>query len=302
MPIGGGTTHIGTMNLAPVVIECAVNGTQSKRTNPHVPTEPAEIAADALACMDAGASIIHNHIDRFGVGVEEAVDRYLEGWRPVLAARPDALLYPTVHFGDSISYEHLVPLAEAGLRVGLADPGSVNLGGVDGDGVPTGGFVYTNSFDSIARAFEICRDGQLGPSLAIYEPGFLQTTLAWWRAGRLPQGSMVKLYFSGPRGYLGAAFGLPPTTTSLDAYLALLDGCDLPWAVSVVGGDLLGSDIARLALERGGHLHLGLEFYAGDRTPTNVELVTEAVALCRDVGRPVATPDQAAEILDLPRR
>ena len=33
-----------------------------------------------------------------------------------------------------------------------------------------------------------------------------------------------------------------------------------------------------LALERGGHLHLGLEFYGGRRTPTNVELVTEPIA------------------------
>lgn len=291
------------MNVAqptPVIIECAINGTRNKSYSPHVPVEPDEIADDALACIDAGAAIIHNHIDRYGIGVDEAVGRYLEGWRPVLAERPDALIYPTVHFGDPISYEHLVPLAAAGLRVGLADPGSVNLGGADADGVPTGGFVYTNTFDAIARAFEICRAEGLGPSLAIYEPGFLRNTLAWWRAGRLPQGSMVKLYFSTERGYLGAPFGLPPTVTALEAYLELLEGCDLPWAVSVVGGDVIGSDISRVALERGGHLHLGLEFYGGERTPTNVELVSEAVALCETLGRPVATPAQAVELLDLP--
>lgn len=287
-------------SAAPVIIECAINGTRNKSFSEHVPVEPEEIAADALACIDAGAAIIHNHIDRYGIGVDEAVERYLEGWRPVLAARPDALVYPTVHFGDGISYEHQVPLAAAGLRVGLADPGSVNLGGVDSDGVPTGGFVYTNTFDSIARAFEICHGARLGPSLAIYEPGFLRATLAWSRAGRLPQGSMVKLYFSTERGYLGAPFGLPPTVTALEAYLEMLDGSDLPWAVSVVGGDLVASEIARPALERGGHLHLGLEFYGGDRTPTNVDLVREAVELCEQVGRPVATPAQAAEILDLP--
>jgi 3-keto-5-aminohexanoate cleavage enzyme len=291
----------GGHRMSDVIIECAINGATSKATNPNVPSSPEEIAADALACIEAGAAIVHNHIDRFGLSVDEAVDRYLEGWRPVLAARPDALIYPTVHFGASISYEHLVPLAAAGLRVGLADPGSVNLGGVDHDGVPQGGFVYANSFEAIGRAFEICRDAQLGPSLAIYEPGFLRAALAWWRAGLLPQGSMIKLYFATERGYLGAPFGLPPSVTALDAYLELLDGCDVPWAVSVVGGDVTASDVARPALERGGHLHLGLEFYGGDRTPTNVELVAEAVALCREVGRPVASPDAAAAILGLPR-
>ena len=57
----------------------------------------------------------------------------------------------------------------------------------------------------------------------------------------------------------------------------------------------------RAALEAGGHLHLGLEFFAGSRVPTNAELVAEAVALCEELGRPVATPDQAAQLLDLPR-
>jgi uncharacterized protein (DUF849 family) len=111
---------------------------------------------------------------------------------------------------------------------------------------------------------------------------------------------MVKLYFSTERGYFGAPFGLPPTLTALDAYLELLEGCDLPWAVSVVGGDVVASDVARAALECGGHLHLGLEFFAGDRAPSNAELVSEAVALCAEVGRPVATCAQAAAILDLP--
>lgn len=287
----------------PVIIEAAINGVTTKERNPHVPRSPSEIAADTLACIEAGAAIIHNHIDLAGVGMDEAVERYLEGWRPVFAERPDALVYPTVHFGPPLSYDHLIPLAATGLlRVGLTDPGSVNLGGVDADGVPAGGIVYANSFDAVAHAFEVHRSERLGPSLAIYEPGFLRTTVAWWRAGRLPQGAMVKLYFSTERGYMGAPFGLPPTITALDAYLEVLGDCPLPWAVSVVGGDVVASDVAPAALQRGGHLHLGLEFFAGDRTPTNVELVEEAVALCEKAGRPVASPEDAAEILELARR
>jgi 3-keto-5-aminohexanoate cleavage enzyme len=286
----------------PVIIEAAINGVTKRDRNPNVPIEPEEIAADTLACIAAGASIIHNHIDRTGLSLAEAAGRYLEGWRPVLAERPDALIYPTIHTGPPRSYEHLIPLAESGLaRVGLVDPGSLNLGGVDSDGVPAGGIVYDNSFDTIARAFQICAEQRLGPSMAIYEPGFLRTVMAWWKAGRLPAGGLIKFYFSGETGYSGAPFGLPPTATALDAYLEILGDCDVPWAVSVVGGDVTASVVADLALERGGHLHLGIEFYGGPGTPTNVELVSAAVELCNKAGRAVATPDDAAAILRLPR-
>ena len=287
----------------PVIIEAAINGSTKKDTNPNVPISPDEIAADALACFEAGASVVHNHIHEFGPD-DVSAERYLEGWRPVWEKRPDALTYPTINPGPDgvMSYEHQIPLAAAGLRIGITDPGSLNLGGRDADGAPAGSFVYRNSFDSIGRAFAICREQQLGPSMAIYEPGWLRTVLAFWSAGKLPQGGMVKLYFSSDRGLTGAPFGLAPTRLALEAYLALLGDCPLPWAVSIAGGDVVASEVARLALERGGHLHLGLEFYGGDRQPTNVELVEEAVALCAEHGRPVASCDEAAEILDLPRR
>jgi len=165
--------------------------------------------------------------------------------------------------------------------------------------------VYANSFDAIARAFEICHEARLGPSLAIYEPGFLRAVLAYHRAGRLPRGAMVKLYFGGPYGVIatrpGCTFGLPPTRHALLAYLDMLEGVDLPWSVSVWGGDLIATPIAQLALEYGGHLHVGLEeFYSSERTPTNEALVREAAELVARVGRPLADSAAAARVLDLP--
>jgi uncharacterized protein (DUF849 family) len=293
----------------PVIIECAINGVTSPEKNPHVPRKPADIVADTYRVLDAGASVIHAHNSDFQLGGEEAARDYLSAWQPILARRPDTLWYPTLCGGKGAvaMLSHIEPiLRKVPLRFSVIDPGSTNLGGPDGDGLPQG-IVYANSYEDIRYGFELCTRLNLAPSLAIYEPGFLRTVLAYHRAGRLPRGAMVKLYFGGEYGVFatrsGVTFGLPPTRNALLAYLDMLDGADLPWSVSVWGGDLMATPIARLAVELGGHLHVGLEeYYDAERSPTNEELVSEAAALVARVGRPLADSAAAARILDLPAR
>ena len=82
----------------PVVLEVALNGATTKQRNAAVPREPVEVAADAIACLDAGATIIHTHSDLPTLGGEEGAARYHEAYRPILDARPDAILYPTIAF------------------------------------------------------------------------------------------------------------------------------------------------------------------------------------------------------------
>lgn len=296
--------------VTPVIIEAAINGVASKARNAHIPCAPDEIARDARACLAAGAAIVHSHNAEMAVEAARAADLYLAAWRPVLAAQADAILYPTIGFGGTIEekYGHHAILAEAGaIRMGLLDPGSVNFGATDEDGLPgPPDFVYANPFSDIRHEVAACARHRLGPSIAIFEPGFLRAALAFHRVGRLPAGALVKLYFGGEFDYLGGTrrgvgFGLPPTRASLEAYLAMLEGTNLPWAVAVIGGDVLASDVARLALERGGHLRVGLEDYAGSRAPSNEELVREAVSLACAVGRPVASCTEAARMLGLPR-
>jgi 3-keto-5-aminohexanoate cleavage enzyme len=289
----------------PRVIEVAVNGVTKRDRNPHVPFTPDEIASDALACLAAGAAIVHEH-DMVG-DPESSAELALVAYQQVLAERPDAILYPTTAFGaPDIEYRwrHHFVLADKGvLRMAFLDPGSANLGASGPDGVPLpSANVYTNTFADIAWVVEQCERLGLGPSMAIFEPGFLRVALAYERAGRLPAGAFVKLYFGGgvrAGGLPGLSFGLPPTRPSLDAYLAMLDGSALPWAVAVLAGDAVESGMARWALEAGGHVRVGLEDHGGERTPTNEELVREVVALCEQVGRPVATPTEAAALLGL---
>ena len=297
------------MTASPVIIECAINGVGKKERNPNIPRTPEEIKADTFACLDAGAAIIHAHNASIRLVGQAAVDDYVAAWQDILAARPDTLWYPTgvaaASSQDRLLHHDL--LADLGLiRMAYVDPGSTNTGWADAAGIPTGGS-YVNTYDHIRAAFEQCQRRQLAPAIAIYEPGWLNTTLAYHRAGRLPQGAMVKLYFGGDWGLLGrsqgVSFGLPPTVSALLAYLDMLEGSGLAWSVSVWGGDLLQTPVARLALERGGHLHVGLEeHFDPARQPTNVELINEAVALCNEVGRPLADCAGATEILAVPAR
>jgi len=263
-----------------------------------VPRAPAELAADALRCLVAGAAIVHTHNDDIAMDGRRAAELYLEAWRPVIEVRPDAILYPTVGFGATVEerYAHVPLLAEAGvLGMGLVDPGSVNLGD----------FPYINTPSDVDHQVDLCVRHRVGPSLSIFEPGFLRATIALRQRGRLPEGALVKLYFGGDHDYFGRpgpTFGLPPTRTALEAYLEMLDGTGLPWSVAVLGGDVVATGLARLALERGGHLRVGLEDHAGPRTPTNEELVEEAAHLAKEVGRPVASCAEAATLLRLPSR
>jgi beta-keto acid cleavage enzyme len=70
----------------------------------------------------------------------------------------------------------------------------------------------------------------------------------------------------------------------------MLDGVDIPWIVSVQGGVLLDTPIARYALERGGHLRVGVEDTAGATEMTNAETVQAAAGLAAAVGRQGSRP------------
>jgi uncharacterized protein (DUF849 family) len=315
LPLSKATDHVQAPLRAPacwvvmsrpVIIELALNGETPRSRNAHVPRSPAEIAEAALDGIARGAAIVHNHNDEpmFTADGVHALEPYLAAWRPVLERHPEALLYPTMAAGArGIPIErrwwHIEELARRGMGgLTLVDPGSVNVGLTDAGAVPEAAAAgpYQNSYADIGHMFARTRELGAGASISIFEPGFLRTTLAWQRRNRLPEGSIVKLYFGGQH-----EFGLPPTAAGLEAYMELLEPSGLPWSVAVLGGDLLESGLAEQAIRRGGHIRVGLEDYAGRATPSNAELLDRAVALVRRLGHTPATIGEARRILGLAR-
>ena len=219
---------------------------------------------------------------------------------------PGIICYPTTGIGPTIEdrYRHVELLDDMGLiRAGFVDTGSVNLGGTGPDGLPPrASYVYTNTFaDDRATRCTCAATRGLGPSIAVFEPGFLRVVLAYARQGALPAGTLVKFYFSGG-GYLGGGeplWGAPPIIEALDLYPR-----DARRRADPVGGRGARRLAARHAdrARRAGarrppprrHRRLG-------RRPRRTSSRSRPRPSCAPrVGRPVATIAETEELLELP--
>jgi len=277
----------------PVVIEAAINGSTAKEANPHVARTVDEIVAVALACVDAGAAIVHNHNDEpnWGEPSTHAADPYESAWRQIWAAHPGLLMHPTTSGERSAEiagrFSHIEELHRRGaLTMATADAGCIAIA-VDGPGGPLALPVFGNSAADVDWIFTWCRDVDVPVHVSIFEPGMLRLVLAHHRAGSLPRRTKIQLYLGGT----AALFGLPPTSASLDAYAAMLADLGIPWMVGVLWGDVLGSGIAEADVRAGGHVRVGLEDYAGPEQPSNEDLVARAAELCARLGRPSVGAD-----------
>ena len=92
--------------------------------------------------------------------------------------------------------------------------------------------------------------------------------------------------------------------TALDKYADMKPTWDHPVVIeSHINGVRSAHDdtgILRRAIELGGHIKTGLElFYDPDRNPTNLDLLQQAREIAQDVGRPIATHEEARALYNI---
>ncbi|MFC9834242.1 3-keto-5-aminohexanoate cleavage protein [Rhodococcus sp. NPDC127530] len=281
----------------PIVIETAMSSVVANTGGEEQSTE--RIIAEARNCLAAGAGIVHIHHD-FSLGLEDAIDQVIEINRSVLAEHPGALLYPAYMSGHKVGEQmrHLRPLHESGQMTMFAfDPGTTEHGRADKDGLLTGSIVSGTTFGQAAKMVELSREFGVPTSLGIFNPGFLTWVRSLGAAGKFVPGTYAKFYFAGGPAWgakgSGSTFGLPPTKEALDLYIGMLDGANLPWFVSVMGGEVLKSDLLKYAIEKGGHIRTGREDPLREVGMTNAEMVQQVIDVANEVGRPVARWNEA---------
>jgi uncharacterized protein (DUF849 family) len=293
----------------PVILEVAINGGITKKVNSAAPEKPAEIAEQAIQCFDAGATIVHAHSQQPRENVKQAAQFYIDAFKPVRKKHPYAIVYPTANF-DSVKYHknrtvwppeiqsgHYRPIAEAGLaNMVLLDTGVVPLTVYDEKGARKADKFWWYGFwpgdDSIV--LDVCRELGTGASISVFEPGWMKNVVAMARAGTLPRGSKLNIYFA-DYGWAGMP---PPIPEALQLYIHMMEGLDLKWSVGLVGGDIMDTPLARMALERGGSFRVGIEdWFTG---PGNLEQMERAKKLINHVGRPIVSGAEAIKYLDIP--
>src|SRR3569833_132635 len=288
---------------SPVLIEVAINGARTKAASPHVPLTEDEIVRDILVCVEAGASIILAHAGEPVVGGagHHGSAAYLRAFARVRERHPALLMYPTLPGGGpgtalARRLALVVELADAGVGgIVPVDPGTMNYGRIDAHGrPPVHEQVYQTTFADIDWAFALCRERGLACTMSLFEPGFARIVQAHADAGTLPTRSLVKLEFSA-----GARlFGLSPDALGVDAWLRLFDAERIAWMVTLRDGSP-ADGLAQLAIERGGHVRVGIEDFGGPGAPRNAELVAEIAALCNRMGRRTARPNEVLNLIEL---
>jgi uncharacterized protein (DUF849 family) len=264
----------------------------------------ATMVSEATACIDAGAGIVHHHHD-MRLTEPEAIEQLVATAAGIQAAHPSTLVYTDYLTGRRAWEEnaHLRPLAEAGLLTMFAiDPGLTTFASFDDNGIPSRTYIDGLHFGEAHEMIEFSKHFNVPISLGVFEPGHLRWILAYERRVGFSPGSIVKLYFGGAWAVdrpdtEAVNFGLPPTPAALGLYLDMMSGSRLPWIVSVFGDSLLDNPLARMALERGGHVRVGIEDAAGRSHWSNAEMVAVAAELANELGRrPVTGADALAAL------
>jgi 3-keto-5-aminohexanoate cleavage enzyme len=290
-----------------LIIEVRVNENAMRFHNRHVPWLAREIAADAARCAAAGASLIHYHART----EEGAADHSGETYNDIAAeirARCDLLLVPSLANRPGATDADRIAnlLAGVGRKETKPDflavePGSTNMTAFDpvARTLVNTGSVYVNTFDSVDFMLAQAHEYGFQPYLTSFNVSWSRAVTALFDTKRVASPALLLLVHGGP-SFIAAH---PATLEGLDAHLRFLPrGHDVEWSVCCHGANALA--LAAVAIERGGHVALGLGDHPYNELgePTNAELVETVVTLARNVGREVARPDEVRQMLDMKRR
>jgi 3-keto-5-aminohexanoate cleavage enzyme len=274
------------MSRVPLVIQCAITGSivADPGTAPNLPITTEAMVAEAMAAWRAGAAIVHLHAREEDGTPTQDRERYRILVDALRAEGCGAILNLSCGSagGRAVRDERLAPLA---LRPEMAsfDCGTINFGDR----------IFEGDVPFLRRMAQSFAEHGVRPELECFDTGYVGLARQLRDEGLLDDPLLVQFVVGVPGS------GVPASIEMVEHLRRQLPPGAL-WSVCALGAAQL--PLNAYCILAGGHVRTGLEdnlYYRRGERATNAALVERVVRLARELERPVATPDQARELLGL---
>lgn len=266
-----------------LIITCAVVGAElSKKDYPYLPTTPEEIAESARDAVEAGATIIHLHVRDEQGKPSQRVDLFKEVTKKIRQRCECILQYSTGGAVGTPLDERCAPLI---LKPDMAtlSMGTMNFG-------PD---IFENTEKTIRTISQAIQENRVMPELEIFDYGMMDTVDSFLKKGFIPEKFHVDFVLGVPGGMSGEIKNLVLLKNRLRH--------GQTWTVAGSGRCQL--PLSAHAIAMGGHVRVGIEdniyYRKGELTKSNAQLVDRVVRIAKELDRPIASVEQAKQVLGL---
>lgn len=266
-----------------LIITAAICGAEvTKENNPAVPYTVEEIGNEAEAAYKAGASIIHLHVRTDDGTPTQDKDRFKACMDEIKRRCPDVIIQPST--GGAVGMTDLERLqpTELGPEMATLDCGTCNFGGDE---------VFVNTENTIKNFGKLMIERNVKPEIEVFDKGMIDYAIRFAKQG-----------FINKPMHFDFVLGVQMAATARDlAFMVDSIPEGSTWTVAGIGRHEF--PMAAIAIAMGGHVRVGFEdnvyIEKGVLAKSNAELVEKVVRIAKELGREVATPEEARKILSL---
>lgn len=300
--------------MSKIVITCAITGSiHTPSMSPHLPFTPDQITEQSLDAAKAGAAILHLHARDPEHGKPSALPEHFNTFLPRLKQASDAVLNITTGGNASMTLDERL----AAPRLAAPEMCSLNMGSMNFATYPAAervtewrfdwekpyleaseDVVFKNTPRDIARVLtELGEERGARFEFECYDVGHLYMLRHFADRGMIKPPFFIQFVF----GVLGGIGADPENLMHMKRMADKLFGDEYIFSVLAAGRHQI--PMITMAASMGGHVRVGLEdslFIArGTLARSNAEQVTKIRRIVEELGREVATPDDAREMLGL---
>ncbi len=303
--------------MSKIIISCAITGSiHVPSQSPHLPYRPQDIANSAIGAAQAGAAILHLHARHPDTGRPSSDPAHWAAFLPQIAQATDAVINMTTGGSAIMTLDQRL----AAPRANAPEMCSLNMGSMNFALYPMLARIKTFRFDweeafltnsddvvfkntprDIAQVLdEMGRQRGARFEFECYDIGHLTMLKHFVDRGLIQQPIYIQFVF----GVLGGMAPEPDTLTLLKRTADRLFGDSYHFSVLAAGRAQIA--MATMAATMGGHVRVGLEdnlyIGKGQLAESNAQQVTLIREIVERLGREVATPDEARQMLNLKGR